>query len=318
MQEIYALVKDDFDQLDLLVQESLRSSVSLVEDISHHIIQSGGKRLRPLITLLAARAVHCPNQDHVILATIVEFLHTATLLHDDVVDESVLRRGNPTANKIWGNAASVLVGDFLYSRAFQLMTRLNNLSVYRLLADATNTLSQGEVLQLMYCHKKDMALEEYLEVIRCKTAALFSAAAGCGALVAQGDAVWQSALAQYGLHLGMAFQMLDDWLDYSSSAGQSGKNPGNDLTEGKITLPLLYALLHGTPEENQKIYEALEKKSAVDLPFIIEIFEKTHVEKHLFQSVRQEIHAAKCALTVLPETIYKKSLFTLAESLTLS
>jgi len=311
--EIHQLVKSDFEQVNHLIQTSLSSQVELIKTISDYIIQGGGKRLRPLVTLLAARAVGCKSTHHVTLAVIVEFLHTATLLHDDVVDTSTLRRGRKTANTVWGNAPSVLVGDFLYSRAFQLMTNLESLGVYTLLADATNTIAQGEVLQLIRRNKIDTSPEHYLEVIRYKTATLFSAAAECGAAVAGSTASEQKALALYGMHLGMAFQMIDDWLDYAVSAQESGKNPGDDLAEGKVTLPLIYAMQQGTAEQASFIQKALLEGNLNSLDIILDILQATGAEQYVHKMAQKEADLAKAALDILPNNAYKEALLALAD-----
>lgn len=311
--DIHQLVKSDFDHVNTLIKNSLHSNVDLIQTITDHIIQSGGKRLRPLVTLLAAHAVDCKNTRHITLAVIVEFLHTATLLHDDVVDASTLRRGKKTANAIWGNDSSVLVGDFLYSRAFQLMTHLESLEVYTLLANATNTIAQGEVLQLVHRNNIDTLEAHYLEVIRCKTATLFSAAAECGVVVAEGSAKNQHALALYGLHLGMAFQMIDDWLDYAVSAQESGKNRGDDLAEGKITLPLIHVIQHGSEKQVAFVKKALEERNTRNLEIILDILQVTGTEKHIYEMAQKEISLAKAALSHLPDNQYKQALMSLAD-----
>jgi octaprenyl-diphosphate synthase len=311
--DIQQLVKADFEQANHLIQTSLHTDIELIETISNHIIHSGGKRLRPLLTLLAARAVNCQNTRHITLAVIVEFLHTATLLHDDVIDTSTLRRGRKTANVVWGNAASVLVGDFLYSRAFQLMTDLQSLQVYTLLADATNIIAQGEVLQLIHRDNMDTSEAHYLEVIRYKTATLFSAAAECGVAVANPNPMQQKALADYGLHLGMAFQMIDDWLDYAVSAEESGKNPGDDLAEGKITLPLIYAIQQGTAEDVAFIQNTLRAGNASNLNSILSILEKTGAADYVHAMAQKEADLAKAALDFLPANIYKEALLALVD-----
>lgn len=311
--DIHHLVKTDFEQVNALIQTSLHSDVELIQTISQHIIHSGGKRLRPLLTLLAARSVGCQNSHHITLAVIVEFLHTATLLHDDVVDASTLRRGRKTANIIWGNSASVLVGDFLYSRAFQLMTDLQSLKIYSLLGDATNTIAKGEVLQLIHHNHADTSESHYLKVIHHKTATLFAAAAECGVVVAGGNTAEQKALALYGLHLGMAFQMIDDWLDYAVSAKESGKNPGDDLAEGKVTLPLIYAIQHGTPKQADFIRKTLEEGNINNLEEILKILNLTGAEEYVKKVAQNEIALAKTALQILPNNIYKKALLALAD-----
>jgi octaprenyl-diphosphate synthase len=313
LSEIQQLVTSDFEQVNHLIKTSLHSNVELIQTISDHIIHSGGKRLRPLLTLLAARAVDCENTKHVTLAVIVEFLHTATLLHDDVVDASTLRRGRKTANAVWGNAASVLVGDFLYSRAFQLMAHLDSLNVYSLLAKATNTIAQGEVLQLIQRNKVDTSREHYLEVIRCKTATLFSAAAECGVVVAGGSPEKQHALALYGMHLGMAFQMIDDWLDYGVSAQESGKNRGDDLAEGKVTLPLIYAMQQGTKEQAGFIQKTLKEGNINNLEIILDILQAVGAEEYVHDTAQKEANLAKAALHSFPDNAYKHALLGLAD-----
>lgn len=311
--DIHHLVKADFDQVNALIEENLYSHIELISAVSQHIIHSGGKRLRPLVTLLSARALGYSGQDHVRLAVVIEFLHTATLLHDDVVDGSTLRRGRQTANVVWGNSASVLVGDFLYSRAFQLMTLLGSLPIYTILANATNTIAQGEVLQLIRRHNVDLSLQDYLDVIRCKTAMLFAAATESGAVVAGASAATQQALSAYGLHLGMAFQMIDDWLDYAVTADDSGKNPGDDLVEGKVTLPLIYAMQKATPAEQQFIRDTLQHGKAENLPAILDILKTTNAGHYVQQDAQAQAELAKQALAGLADTSHKQALVDLAD-----
>jgi octaprenyl-diphosphate synthase len=311
--DIHHLVKADFDQVNALIEENLYSHIELISAVSQHIIHSGGKRLRPLVTLLSARALGYSGQDHVRLAVVIEFLHTATLLHDDVVDGSTLRRGRQTANVVWGNSASVLVGDFLYSRAFQLMTLLGSLPIYTILANATNTIAQGEVLQLIRRHKVDLSLQDYLDVIRCKTAMLFAAATESGAVVAGASAAIQQALSAYGLHLGVAFQMIDDWLDYAVTADDSGKNPGDDLVEGKVTLPLIYAMQKATSAEQQFIRDTLQHGKAENLPAILDILKTTNAGHYVQQDAQAQADLAKQALAGLADTPHKQALVDLAD-----
>lgn len=311
--EIQQLIKADFEQVNQLILQSLQSPVELVQAVSEHIVSSGGKRLRPMLTLLAARAVGYAGTEHIRLAVVIEFLHTATLLHDDVVDGSALRRGRKTANVIWGNAPSVLVGDFLYSRAFQLMTDLRNLAVYTLLANATNTIAQGEVLQLIQRNDPDTSPDHYLEVIHCKTAALFAAAAESGVVIAARPLSEQQALGRYGLHLGMAFQMIDDWLDYAVAADESGKNPGDDLAEGKVTLPLIYAMQQGTAEQAQFIRDSLCQGNTANLAAILEILQAVNAGAYVRQLAQQQADLAKQALQIVPESRYKQALVGLAD-----
>src|SRR5512142_2291936 len=252
-----ALAAADMKSVDALIRARLASDVVLINQIAEHIIGGGGKRLRPMLVLLAAQALGYTGRLHVLLAAVVEFIHTATLLHDDVVDESDLRRGRQTANALWGNAASVLVGDFLYSRAFQMMVEADDMRVMRLLADTTNQIAEGEVLQLLNVHNPDTDEAAYLRVIERKTAVLFAAATRLGALLAGVPAAQQEALARYGLNLGYAFQIADDVLDYVSDAGTLGKNVGDDLAEGKPTLPLIYAIEKSAPAEAGKLRRAI-------------------------------------------------------------
>jgi octaprenyl-diphosphate synthase len=311
--DIHHLVKADFEQVNALIEENLYSHIELISAVSQYIIHSGGKRLRPLVTLLSARALGYSGQDHVRLAVVIEFLHTATLLHDDVVDGSTLRRGRQTANVVWGNSASVLVGDFLYSRAFQLMTLLGSLPIYTILANATNTIAQGEVLQLIRRHNVNLSLQDYLDVIRCKTAMLFAAATESGAVVAGASAATQQALSAYGLHLGMAFQMIDDWLDYAVTADDSGKNPGDDLVEGKVTLPLIYAMQKATPAEQQFIRDTLQHGKAENLPAILDILKTTNAGHYVQQDAQAQAELAKQALAGLADTSHKQALIDLAD-----
>ena len=256
---IQGLISDDFQLVNELIQKSLKSDVVLIDQLSHYIISSGGKRLRPLLVLLSARAAGYKGDDHINIAAIIEFIHTATLLHDDVVDASELRRGQETANSIWGNEASVLVGDFLYSRAFQMMVSVNEMRVMQILSDATNTIAEGEVMQLLCCGNPNTTEEQYLNVIYCKTAKLFEAGCLLGAILSGEGPRMETALQEYGKHLGTAFQLVDDALDYNGQTEEIGKNIGDDLAEGKPTLPLIYTMHHGTPEQSALVKEAIEK-----------------------------------------------------------
>jgi len=255
---IKALVAEDMKAVDAVIQHRLSSEVVLVNQLSHYIVNSGGKRLRPLLSLLASRAYGYAGEHHFTLAAIIEFIHTATLLHDDVVDESELRRGRETANALFGNAASVLVGDFLYSRAFEMMVAANDMRIMDIMSHTTNTIAEGEVLQLLNCHDAETTESRYMDVVSRKTARLFEAAAQIGAVLSRQPEQIETALASYGLHLGIAFQLIDDVLDYSASPEDTGKNVGDDLAEGKPTLPLIHAIHRGTPSQAKLIRKAIE------------------------------------------------------------
>ncbi len=260
-QQIRSAVEEDFQRVDQYIIEQLHSSVPLVENIGHYIVDAGGKRLRPILVLLAARCCDIQNQQHIPLAAVIEFIHTATLLHDDVVDMSNLRRGRPTVNAQWNNPSSVLVGDFIYSRAFQILVKINDLSIMEIMADTTNTIAEGEVLQLISKNNPQPSQENYMRVIRNKTAILFQAAAQCGAKVANAPSEIETALKTYGMHLGIAFQLIDDVLDYDGDSEAMGKNIGDDLAEGKPTLPLIYAMEQGTDAQAALIRDCLVAES---------------------------------------------------------
>ncbi len=267
--DVQALVRDDMQQVDSLIRRRLGSEVMLVNQVAEHIVAAGGKRLRPMLVLLAARAAGYQGVDHHQAAAIVEFIHTATLLHDDVVDESGLRRGRETANALFGNAASVLVGDYLYSRSFQLMIELNRMRIMQVLADTTNAIAEGEVLQLMHIGNPDTDEAAYLRVIERKTAVLFAAACRIGAILAEAPPAIENALADYGMALGYAFQIADDVLDYTSDADTMGKNVGDDLAEGKPTLPLIHALKHAPPDHVQALRRVIETGGLESLDLVV-------------------------------------------------
>lgn len=260
------LAADDMAAVNRLIQERLSSEVVLIDQMGHYIVNSGGKRLRPLLVLLAARAAGYHGDHHIKLAAVVEFIHTATLLHDDVVDESTLRRGQDTANSIWGNEAAVLVGDFLYTRAFEMMVEVALLPIMQVMARTTNTIAEGEVMQLLNCHDPDVSEARYRDVIYRKTASLFEAACCLGGTIAGLPQAQTDHLAAYGLHLGTAYQLVDDALDYAGKAEEIGKNIGDDLAEGKPTMPLIYAMAHGSAEERQVIREAISEGAYRALP----------------------------------------------------
>ncbi|MGH8282643.1 MAG: polyprenyl synthetase family protein [Gammaproteobacteria bacterium] len=305
---LHGLIDEDFRATDRFIRQELRSDVVLINQLSEYIINGGGKRLRPMLVLLAARACGISDGLHINLAAIIEFIHTATLLHDDVVDASGLRRGRQTANTIWGNEASVLVGDFLYSRAFQRMVTVNDMRVMNILADATNLIAEGEVLQLLNCHDADTTEARYLEVIHRKTATLFQAGARLGAVITHRPAAEQEALAAYGLHLGNAFQLVDDTLDYSATTAELGKNLGDDLAEGKPTLPLIQAMQKGTPVERQLIREAIEKGGREHIESILSIIRNTGALDYTFACAQRERQRALTALDVLPDSVYRTAL----------
>ncbi|MFU8820625.1 MAG: octaprenyl diphosphate synthase [Gammaproteobacteria bacterium] len=310
--EARELVGDDLADLDRVIVASLDSEVVLVNQVAHYIVAGGGKRLRPLLVLLAARACGYDGNRHLEAAAIVEFIHTATLLHDDVVDGSDLRRGRDTANAVFGNEASVLVGDFLYSRAFQMMVQIGQLRIMEVMADATNVIAEGEVLQLMNCNDPDTDEARYFEVIRSKTAKLFEAGARIAAILAGTDAAAEAALAAYGTHLGTAFQLVDDALDYSGAAEEMGKNMGDDLAEGKPTLPLIYAMREGTAEQRATIRRAIEHGGLDEFAAIRESIESTGALNYTARLAREQADAAVNSLAALPGSAFRDALASLA------
>jgi octaprenyl-diphosphate synthase len=308
-----AIVSDDVAAVDVLIRSRLYSDVALINQLSNYIINSGGKRLRPLLVLLSARACHYQGSQHINLAAVIEFIHTATLLHDDVVDASLLRRGNMTANAVWGNEASVLVGDFLYSRAFEMMVEANDMRIMEIMSHTTNTIAEGEVLQLLNCHDADTTEARYMEVISRKTAKLFEAAARIGAILGVQSETVEAALASYGRHLGIAFQLIDDVLDYSASPVDTGKNLGDDLAEGKPTLPLLRAMNKGTPDEAELIRKAIENGGHENMSAVLAAIESTGSISYTAQAAQREARQAVTALDPLPSSTYKEALYSLAE-----
>jgi octaprenyl-diphosphate synthase len=312
LSQLYALIEGDMRSVDAVIRARLHSEVLLVSQVAEYIVAGGGKRMRPALVLLAAGATGYRGQDHHDLAAIVEFIHTATLLHDDVVDESDLRRGRETANALFGNAASVLVGDFLYSRAFQMMVSLGSMRVMEVLSEATNIISEGEVLQLMNCHNADASVDEYLQVIRYKTAKLFEAASRLGAIVSGAGAEAEDGLARYGMHLGTAFQLIDDILDYSGAESETGKHLGDDLAEGKPTLPLIHVIQHGDPAQAQCVRRAIEQGGRTAFPEVLAAIHATHALEEARQRAEQEAASASDAIACLPDSQYKKSLLELS------
>jgi octaprenyl-diphosphate synthase len=299
---------DEMREVDRVIQQRLRSDVALVNQISHYIISAGGKRIRPRLVLLFARALGFEGPQRFTLAAIVEFIHTATLLHDDVVDESSLRRGRQTANAMFGNAASVLVGDFLYSRAFQMMVSIDRMRVLDVLADATNVIAEGEVLQLMNMHDPDITVEDYLRVIRYKTAKLFEASARLGAVIAGVPAQVEECCADYGRSLGTAFQLIDDLLDYEGDTHALGKNVGDDLREGKPTLPLLVAMERGSAEERALIRHAIEHGEEAGLPEILKVVRRTGALEATREAARAEAQKARECVALLPPSTHREAL----------
>jgi octaprenyl-diphosphate synthase len=312
LDSIRSLIAADMRAVDVLIRERLASDVVLIRQVAEYIIAGGGKRLRPALVLLAAGALDYRGSDHRELAAVVEFIHTATLLHDDVVDESQLRRGRETANALFGNAASVLVGDFLYSRAFQMMVGVRNVRVLEVLADATNTIAEGEVMQLLNVH--DTAVDEtrYLEVVRRKTSKLFEAAARLGAILGGASIEAERGFADYGMHLGTAFQLVDDVLDYSGDLEQTGKNLGDDLNEGKPTLPLIHVMQRGSPEQAQLVRQAVAQGGRESFSAVLAAIRATGALDYARERARLEADLACAAIRSLPDSDYKDSLLKLA------
>ena len=313
-------LQSDLTALDQLIRQRLRSEIALVNTVSEYIIASGGKRLRPVLLMLVARALDArqrcdaPGSWHVQLAAVVEFIHTATLLHDDVVDESELRRGRQTANAAFGNAASVLVGDFLYSRAFQMMVEVDRMRVMQVLSDATNIIAEGEVLQLMNCNDPDVDEERYLQVIRYKTARLFEASARLGAILNDAPPALEEAAAEYGRRIGTAFQLVDDILDYEGNPADIGKNVGDDLREGKPTLPLIYLMQHGSAVERARVRQAIEQGETAEFEQILAAVQQSGALGYSRARAAQETQAAQAALEAFPASPYRDALQAIAHS----
>lgn len=311
--EIQALANQDMTQVNDLIYSQLQSDVALINQLGIYIVNAGGKRMRPMLSILAANAIGYKGKDHISIAAIVEFIHTATLLHDDVVDESNMRRGRETANALFGNSASVLVGDFLYTRSFQMMVKIKKMRVMEILSDTTNVVAEGEVLQLMNVNDPDTTEESYMQVIYCKTARLFEAATQLAAVIADEDPKIEQALADYGKHLGTAFQLVDDILDYTADAKEMGKNVGDDLAEGKPTLPLLYAMANGNDAQRQLIRDAIEHCNGMEyLDDILAAMKDTGSLEYTQQKAEQEADKAITALSPIPDSHYKEALIALA------
>ncbi|UXN38059.1 octaprenyl diphosphate synthase [Avibacterium paragallinarum] len=310
---IQALISEDMQQVNATILAQLNSDVSLINQLGYYLIQSGGKRIRPMLSVLAAKALGYQGTQHITCATFIEFTHTATLLHDDVVDESEMRRGKPTANSEFGNAASVLVGDYIYTRSFQLMTDTNSLKILKIMSDATNVIAEGEVQQLMNMNDPDTTEESYMRVIYSKTARLFEAATQCSAIVAGASEAQEFALQQYGRYLGTAFQLIDDVLDYQANAQTLGKNIGDDLAEGKPTLPLLHAMHNGDESQRQLIRNAIEQGGQRDiLNDVLAIMAQQGSLTYTIKRAEQEAQKAIDAIAILPESEYKQALISLA------
>lgn len=310
MLSFHRAVEEEFSAVNKLIVDQLQSDIGLVENIGHYIVESGGKRLRPVVVLLSALANGYSGSKHIQLAAVIEFIHTATLLHDDVVDVSKLRRGRVTANAQWGNAPSVLVGDFIYSRAFQMLVDINDLAIMGLMANATNVISEGEVQQLANAGNAGVSEEIYLQVIYRKTAKLFEAAAEAGAMLAGCE---RAAMASYGKHLGMAFQIADDVLDYQGDVALIGKNVGDDLAEGKMTLPLIYARDKGSAMQRTLICKAISEKSATQFADVVEIVRDFGGIDYSMQRAHEEVDLAKSALTELDDSDFKAKMLELAD-----
>lgn len=313
IEAIRKFIDADMAAVDRVIRTRLNSEVALIRQVAEYIIGSGGKRLRPALLILSAGAFGYRGTHHHELAAVIEFIHTATLLHDDVVDESALRRGRPTANSLFGNAASVLVGDFVYSRSFQMMVGMDNMRVLHVLADATNVIAEGEVLQLMNCNDPDIDEEGYLQVIRYKTAKLFEAATRLGAILGGASIEAENALATYGMHLGTAFQLIDDVLDYSGDQATTGKNVGDDLAEGKATLPLIYAMGHGTKDQAELIQHAIREGRLADLSAVLTAIRETGAIEYARRQAGTEARTACAALDLLAASQYRDYLLQLAD-----
>jgi len=310
---IQALTADDMAAVDAKIQAQLTSDVALINQLGFYIVSSGGKRLRPILAILAARALGYQGDKHITAAAFIEFIHTATLLHDDVVDESDMRRGKATANAAFGNAASVLVGDYIYTRSFQMMTSLRSLRILDIMSEATNVIAEGEVQQLMNCNDPDTTEASYMQVIYSKTARLFEAATQVAAILSEAPEQVEKALQDYGRYLGTAFQLIDDVLDYNADGEEMGKNVGDDLAEGKPTLPLLHAMHHGNPEQTAMIRAAIEQGNGLDkLQPILACMEEHGSLAYTQQRAEEEADKAIAALSVLAESEYKDALIAVA------
>lgn len=311
--DIKEMVVQEFQVMDEFILQSLRSGTTLVNEIGRHLIQSGGKRLRPLVLLILAKACGYQGKQDIELAAVIEFIHTVTLLHDDVVDEAHLRRGKKTANALWGNEAAILVGDFIHSRAYQIIVKFQNHQIIQILADATNVIAEGEVLQLMERNNPEMSEGAYLTIIRGKTAKLFEVASLLGALLANASSNIQEAATLYGMHLGTAYQLIDDMLDYASTASITGKDNGNDLAEGKLTLPVIHAIQNGKPHDVRILKRAIKEGRAEDFEEVKKIIERTGSIDYTVNFAKVEAKRAQDALAVLPESSFKEAAKAIAQ-----
>ena len=313
--KIRSVVESDFLAVNDYIVEQLHSDVLLVENIGHYIVEAGGKRLRPILVLLAAHCCNIKTGKHIPMAAVIEFIHTATLLHDDVVDMSLLRRGRPTVNSQWDNASSVLVGDFIYSRAFQILVDIGDLRVMEIIANTTNKIAEGEVLQLIAKNNPNSSEQNYLQVIKNKTAILFQAAAQCGAILGQADITTEKSLQHYGMHIGIAFQLIDDVLDYDGDTQTMGKNIGDDLAEGKPTLPLIYAMEKGGNDQSRKIKEVLQQKNVSEkaLHEVIQVVRESGALDYTRKLARQQAAAAMDSLKSIEKSAFREALISMAE-----
>ncbi len=309
-QQIRSIVEADFLAVDQYIIDQLHSEVPLVENIGHYIVEAGGKRLRPILVLLAAHCCKLENENHIPMAAVIEFIHTATLLHDDVVDMSSLRRGRPTVNAEWNNPSSVLVGDFIYSRAFQILVRIGDMRIMQIIANTTNRIAEGEVLQLITKNNPNSSEQNYMRVIQDKTAILFQAAAQCGAILADAEQETENSLKQFGMHLGIAFQLIDDVLDYDGNSEALGKNIGDDLAEGKPTLPLIYAMDHGNESQVQLIRACLvdEEVAQQSLLDVIQIVRESGALDYTRQLAEEQSQQALHCLQTIPQSRYREAL----------
>lgn len=306
--EIRAVVTADFEAVNRFVVDQLHSNVPLVESIGHYIVDAGGKRMRPILVLLSAKCCGYEGDAHISLASVIEFIHTATLLHDDVVDMSAMRRGRPTANQQWSNPSSVLVGDFIYSRAFQILVKINSMEIMRIVADTTNRIAEGEVLQLINKHNSAATQASYMNVIRDKTAILFQAAAECGAIIAGATNEQRQILRDFGMHIGMAFQLIDDVLDYDGDAVTMGKNVGDDLAEGKPTLPLIHAMRTASAEEADVLRASITNGTLDHLESVIAIVRKSGGLEYTRQLAQDEVDKARALLRGIEPSVYRSAL----------